>query len=169
MAAATADRPNSRSGPRRGGSSSCHSSWRKCTSGRVVGHVATVGQDVLGAVVFGPGQRGRRLSGRNRRRGGGGSGSGRCQRGGRVDDPAAVRDQRRALGRGELRVRRGNNGCPQVLGESLGDQRNAGTTTDGRDSRDACRGHAVALQRFVKRRKEFRERSPASGPRVRCV
>jgi hypothetical protein len=34
MVAATADNPNSTSGPRRGGSSSCHSSWRKCTSGR---------------------------------------------------------------------------------------------------------------------------------------
>ena len=46
----------------------------------------------------------------------------------------------------------------QVLGEPLGDQRNAGTTADGGDRRDARRRHAVAFQRFVKHRKEFRER-----------
>ena len=44
MAAATAARPNSTSGLRRGGASSCHSSWRKCTSGR---EVASHGRDVV--------------------------------------------------------------------------------------------------------------------------
>ena len=53
---------------------------------------------------------------------------------------------------------RGHDGCAQVLGEPLGDQRNAGAAADGGYRRDACRGHAVALESFVKRRKEFRER-----------
>ena len=122
-----------------------------------VGHVA-VGQYVLAGVVFGPRQCRRGVRGRNRCGGGGSSGRRRRQRGGRVDDPAPVGDERRALGRGELWVRRGHDGCAQVLGEPLGDQRNAGTTADGGDRRDARRRHSVALERFVKHRKEFRER-----------
>jgi hypothetical protein len=84
--------------------------------------------------------------------------SGRRQRGRRVDDATSLGDERRALGGRQLWVPRGHDGCAQVLGESLGDQRNASTAADGGYRRDACRGHAVALESFVKRRKEFRER-----------
>ena len=75
-----------------------------------------------------------------------------------VDDTPALCEQRRTLGRRQLWTVRGHDGCAQVLGEPLGDQRNAGAAADGGDRRDACRGHAVALKGFVKRGKEFRER-----------
>src|SRR6476659_548256 len=58
-----------------------------------VGHVA-VGQYVLAGGVFGPRQCRRGVRGRNRCGGGGSSGRRRRQRGGRVDDPAPVGDER---------------------------------------------------------------------------
>jgi len=98
MAAATADRPeqHKRAAPR-----------RRLVLPFLVTEVdlgarvddVVVWQHLLGVVVIvGPGQCRRRIGGCDRRRDGGSSGSGRRQRGGRVDDPAAVCDQRRALG-----------------------------------------------------------------------
>jgi len=59
-----------------------------------------------------------------------------------------VGDQRRALGRGELRVRCGHDGCAQLL-ESRCTTRDCGRRADGR-RRDAGRWHAVAFQAFIK-------------------
>ncbi len=159
--AAAADSPNKMIGARRGdGGDSCHSSCWKCQFGARVGGLLDVNLGPIDPRVFGPRQRtdgGRRLARRRRptpqRRCRGQASSWSLPR--RRDCGGRSASRRRPR---SARVRCGDNGCAQVLGEALGDQRDARTAADGGDRRNGCQRNAVARQRIVKGGKEIRER-----------